>query len=715
VGEAPGGLGEHLSQPEADLHLVVPVYNEAANFPHFYESIRTQVREPWRLLVVYDRDDDTTLPVARRIAAADPRVELLHNPSKGVLGALKTGLAQPKHGWVVVTMADGSDDHRQIDQMVELARSGADLVAPSRYTRGGAQYDAPLVKSTLSRLAGRTLHLLTGLSTSDPTNNFKLYSVDFLRSVDIESTGGFEVALELTVKAHLQRRRIEEIPTVWRERTAGASNFKLATWLPHYLRWYLHGFARFPGNRPASLLPAARSGLNPELTSPTEPRQPLHSSGQSGTRIRALLSLAVLLAPAVGCLMFIRANAVNVLYWDQWAFVPLLDLAARHDLSLQDFWVSHNEHRIVIPRLLMLTLAWLSHWDTRVEMYTGFALLLGTALLIWLFETRTLRMQPVEALRLLPTSLLLFSLHQWQNLLWGWQLQFFLCVFFAVLSLVLLAGAESWSRTIAANAFAAASTFSLASGFATWPAGLVVIWLSRNTGATNWRRASLWCLSAGCCIGAYLHGYSKPSYHPKLTNVFKAPAYFLTLIGGPLTSNVAQVSLVGGLALAIGLAVLALVLSRKVAGPAATLGAALSVFALVACALITTGRAGLGISSALSSRYVTLSSLFLIGTTLELSSDAVTSKLRRTLLPLWVVFISVGVLSTVPNSLSAGRITRDQRLHQREAVRCFRTSTDSALAESFPDPPSLRSLAVVLERLHLNALRVPCSSTVPPL
>jgi len=241
VGAAPGAAGEHLS-PVPDLYLVVPVYNEAENFPRFYESIRSQVKTPWHLLAVYDREEDTTLPVARKLAASDARIELVLNQGKGVLGALKTGLARPQSGLVVVTMADGSDDHRQIDEMVRLAREGNDLVVASRYMRGGAQRGAPLVKSTLSRLAGLSLKLLAGLPTADPTNNFKLYRVDFLRTVEIESTGGFEVALELTIKAHQQGRRVAELPTVWTERTAGKSNFKLTRWLPRYLHWYLRAF-----------------------------------------------------------------------------------------------------------------------------------------------------------------------------------------------------------------------------------------------------------------------------------------------------------------------------------------------------------------------------------------------------------------------------------------------------------------------------------------
>ena len=55
----------------------------------------------------------------------------------------------------------------------------------------------------------------------------------------IESTAGFELALELTVKATTMGRPVAEVPTTWRDRTAGQSNFKLRKWLPHYLRWYM--------------------------------------------------------------------------------------------------------------------------------------------------------------------------------------------------------------------------------------------------------------------------------------------------------------------------------------------------------------------------------------------------------------------------------------------------------------------------------------------
>jgi hypothetical protein len=155
---------------------------------------------------------------------------------------MKAGIAGTRSPYVLISMADGSDEPAIVDGMVALAADGADLVAASRYMRGGHQVGGPVLKRLMSRMAGLTLHWFAGVPTHDPTNNFKLYSRRFLDSVTIESTAGFELALELTVKATLARRRIEEVPTTWRDRTAGQSNFRLRKWLPHYLHWYWAAF-----------------------------------------------------------------------------------------------------------------------------------------------------------------------------------------------------------------------------------------------------------------------------------------------------------------------------------------------------------------------------------------------------------------------------------------------------------------------------------------
>ena len=233
--ERPGAIAE----PNIELAIVLPVYNEGAAVEPVLRALHASVRTPHELVVVYDFDGDTTVPVVEELRRSIPSLRALRNDlGRGVLNAMKAGIAGTSAPYVLISMADGSDEPNVVDGMVALARVGADVVAASRYMKGGRQIGGPPLKRLLSRVAGLTLHWFARVPTHDPTNNFKLYSREFLDATTIESTAGFELALELTVKATLRRRAIREVPTTWRDRTAGKSNFKLRRWLPHYLRWY---------------------------------------------------------------------------------------------------------------------------------------------------------------------------------------------------------------------------------------------------------------------------------------------------------------------------------------------------------------------------------------------------------------------------------------------------------------------------------------------
>jgi dolichol-phosphate mannosyltransferase len=227
------------------LSIVIPVYNEGENVVPTLRGVveRTNAR-PLEVLVVHDFDEDTTVPVVQRLQAEMPELRLHRNTlGRGVLNAMKSGLRAARAPFVLVSMGDGSDNPDDIDPMYELARQGADVVAGSRYMRGGRQVGGPLLKRTMSRAAGLSLHWLGGVPVHDATSNFRLYSKRLLNQVTIESTGGFELGIELTVKAYLLGMRVAEVPTTWRDRTAGQSRFQLWQWLPRYMKWYRRGLA----------------------------------------------------------------------------------------------------------------------------------------------------------------------------------------------------------------------------------------------------------------------------------------------------------------------------------------------------------------------------------------------------------------------------------------------------------------------------------------
>ena len=242
MGEGRDRSGTHLTTPA--LSIVVPVYNEGENAAATLRGIVEQTRtRPLEVLVVHDFDEDTTVPVVQRLQREMPELRLYRNQlGRGVLNAIKAGLGAAAAPYVLVTMGDASDEPRDIDAMYALAAGGADVVAGSRYMPGGRQIGGPLLKRTLSRTAGLSLHWVGGLPVHDATSNFRLYSRRLLDRVTIESTGGFELGIELTVKAYLLGMKLAEVPTTWRDRTAGTSRFKLWQWLPRYLHWYWRGF-----------------------------------------------------------------------------------------------------------------------------------------------------------------------------------------------------------------------------------------------------------------------------------------------------------------------------------------------------------------------------------------------------------------------------------------------------------------------------------------
>lgn len=238
---------------ELGVSVVVPAYNEGDAITGCVQRILGAVCTPCEVLVVYDRPEDTTAAPVRSFSSSEPRVRgILNEVRPGPAGALKSGFRAASAPVVVVTMADGSDDVTQIDEMTKLVREGYAIAAASRYMRGGRQRGGPALKSLVSRTAGVSLQLLARVGTHDATNSFKAYSRAFVEEVGIDSDSGFEMGIEMVAKAKRTGRRVVELPTVWRDRTQGQSHFKVREWIPRYLHWYLVALLPGYGWRPVN-------------------------------------------------------------------------------------------------------------------------------------------------------------------------------------------------------------------------------------------------------------------------------------------------------------------------------------------------------------------------------------------------------------------------------------------------------------------------------
>ncbi len=224
------------------LDIVVPVYNEESGILRLFEEIEREIKTDKRVMIVYDFEGDNTMPVVEKHRGdySFEIVPVLNTLGRGALNAIRMGMQEAENEMVLVMMADSSDRLDVVDSMCEMMQNGYDLVCGSRYMKGGKQNGGPFLKGLFSRMAGLSLHVLTKIPTHDCTNSFKLYRRDMLRGIDIESTGGFEIGLEILVKAYAKGYKIGEVPSEWFDREDGESNFHMWKWMPSYLRWYFY-------------------------------------------------------------------------------------------------------------------------------------------------------------------------------------------------------------------------------------------------------------------------------------------------------------------------------------------------------------------------------------------------------------------------------------------------------------------------------------------
>jgi dolichol-phosphate mannosyltransferase len=227
----------------AALDIVIPVYNEGENIARLLDSFVAEVRTPHRVLICYDRDDDTTLPtIAKYPKRESINVEFVKNRGRGPHGAVMTGLEQSTAPFALVYMADDTFNARRIDGMVAKAEQGYDIVVASRFVPGGCMVGAPWLKGFLVRGASFSLYYLARLPVRDPSNGLRLFSRRVIDEIAVESDSGFCYSIELLVKCHRLGWPIGEVPIEWYERTAGQSRFRVLKWLPKYLRWYFYAF-----------------------------------------------------------------------------------------------------------------------------------------------------------------------------------------------------------------------------------------------------------------------------------------------------------------------------------------------------------------------------------------------------------------------------------------------------------------------------------------
>ncbi len=227
--------------------------------------------------------------------------------------------------------------------------------------------------------------------------------------------------------------------------------------------------------------------------------------------------------PAVSYLWMIHIYSVNVIFLDQWNDVALIGHAYSGSLHFSTLWTQHNENRIFFPNLIVLALAYTTHFNVVTEEYLSALMAFGaTALVICAHKRRSPERRWIWYC---PVAFLLLSLAQAGNTLWGFQMAWYLVLLTVALALFLLdQEPQRWPVFGCAIAAAVIASFSSIQGLLVWPAGLLLIYLRRRPG----HLASAWIGSAVLVGVIYFVGYDFNGSQPPIQVLLHDPAPLLT-------------------------------------------------------------------------------------------------------------------------------------------------------------------------------------------
>ena len=432
---------------------------------------------------------------------------------------------------------------------------------------------------------------------------------------------------------------------------------------------------------------------------------------------------------------------------DQWEFVPFLGKTYRGELTLADLWAQHNEHRLFFPKLIMLGLARLTQWNIAWEFFTSVVFALGTfAIVAWQIN-RTREELGVDKLKwaIPAAALIIFSVCQFENWLWGWQLQMLLEMVAMWGAVVLLARSPfRWSAFAGAVALGIVASYSFANGILVWPLGAALLLAVRANKEQRLAAFAVWLFLGAFTLWWYFRDYQKPAEHPSLRVFVQHPitsvGYVLTYLGsfcaqygnGGIVPDDVYAMIFGVAAPAIlGWSVWTILRCRV-----AQLRTLLPYLAMAAysfgCAVLTCiGRAGFGRHQALISRYCTMSAplwialavlLLLIAEAnpaaiLRPASTTPTARKKIALCLVWAVIAFVGMSSGF--SVRPAQEFSINRAHNRltlleTARHPEEGGNHDNLWGMYPEPRKVMERYPILMKYHLSVFRDEQTFSSPP-
>lgn len=339
---------------------------------------------------------------------------------------------------------------------------------------------------------------------------------------------------------------------------------------------------------------------------------------KADTTVIWILAIILTMVPLFFLIFMVGHFSVDIPFLDQWDFLPLLVKTRQGKLTIYDLWAQHNEHRIFFPRLIMIPLALATGWNTRYEMAINIIFAVGIFLsFLFTWKKQSREEKPLPFFILPIVSLIIFSLNQWENWFWGWQMQILMNVFFIVWGIVCLSRSSvTWKHIISAILLGILATFSFATGVVYWLVGSIIIIYKISSKKVSWLVFIVWIAASLVILALYFWSYATPPNPPSRWILVDRPLFFFHYLAVYIGTSLATFSLtIATLTAFFGLSIyiwyfLRLLKNGYGTHPFIIFSLGLALYALFSGFIIAVGRAAFGPMQAASSRYITFSQLF---------------------------------------------------------------------------------------------------------
>ncbi len=220
--------GTREPPPAASRVLIgIATYKERENLSPLVHEILALVPGA-DVLVIDDNSPDGTGQLAEEMAAADPRIHVLHRKGKLGLGtAILTGMRYATdHDYdLFVTMDADFSHHPRYLPAVLAGMAHKDLMIGSRYIAGGGTLNWPLSRRLMSHGVNNLVRFLMRIPARDTSGGFRCYRVAKLRETDLDHllSHGYSFQEEVLYRCHKAGSRIGETPIIFEDRRAGTS------------------------------------------------------------------------------------------------------------------------------------------------------------------------------------------------------------------------------------------------------------------------------------------------------------------------------------------------------------------------------------------------------------------------------------------------------------------------------------------------------------